>query len=233
MLNTSTIPLSPDLAALSIPERMVRVIDRRRLLIGEHVTEDDFREAEETCDLPVETLKANIGAAIRLARAERHDRPSRPVNPWDIDPDYRKERVKLAAASLAGIIPSETDMFALLRHGDRFAAVELGALWSEIMSETAALFGGTRTTVMARIIVDLTRAVDAYAEQDRSAVAAQLATSMRVVLSALYDQQELPRANVLQTVKVFTGAVEESGLDLRLVEATRNAYGALRDLWGA
>lgn len=234
MLNTSTIPLPPSLAALSIPERMLEVI-RRNAHEGQPTTERDFLDAEETCDLSVDQLHAHIGAAKRLANKEvvRHDQPASPLQPWDFDTDYRKERVRLAAASLAGIIPSETDMFALLRHGDRFTATELGALWSEIMAETTSLFGRTRTSVMARIIVDLTRATDAYAEVNTSAAAAELVTSMRVVLAALHDQQQLPRAHVLQTVRALVGDVEQSILDLRIVDATRSAYGALSELWAA
>lgn len=236
MLNTSTIPLPPSLAALSIPERMLEVI-RRNAHEGQPTTERDFLDAEETCDLSLDQLHAHIGAAKRLANIEvvRDDQPASPLQPWDFDTDYRKQRVRLAAASLAGIIPSETDMFALLRQGDRFTAAELGALWSEIMAETTSLFGRTRTGVMARIIVDLTQAVRAYERMNifELPAMAELAKSMTVVIAALTDQQELPRAHVLQTVRRFVEVTEESALDLRIVEAARNAYGALRDLWGA
>lgn len=63
------IPLLPDIAALTIPERMLLVM-RQRTQQGQPTTRDDFRQAEETCELSDAELDAHIGAAKRLASQE-------------------------------------------------------------------------------------------------------------------------------------------------------------------
>lgn len=137
------VPLAPPLAALSIPERMLAVITRNRLA-GLATTRDDFHQAEETCDLSDAELDANIGRAKRLANrdAVRHDQPAAPVSPWEADPDYRASRIALAAGTLAGLMPTEAEAIAILRTGDRFSVRELGALWPEIITETARIAAG-------------------------------------------------------------------------------------------
>lgn len=141
----TAIPLPPSFAALPIPERMVRVMRERRMQ-GQPTTLDDFLQASETCDLSEAQLAANIGAAKRLIHPEtvRHDQPARPRDPWDFDRDYRKSRVQLAAGMLAGAMPTEAEVHAILRQGDRFTARELGALWPEIIAAAGDLFHETR-----------------------------------------------------------------------------------------
>lgn len=141
-------PIPPSIAGLSIVERMAEVMRRHRMR-GQPTTLSDFLEAEETCDLSEAVLCANIGAAKRLLHPEvvRQDRPLDPVMPWDLDTDYRKERVAKAAAILADlpIRACEPDAFAGLRHG--FSANELRALWSEIIAEAFTLVSRRRLVV--------------------------------------------------------------------------------------
>lgn len=140
----TTIPLPPSISALSIPERMVQVMRDRRMQ-GQPTTLDDFLQAGETCDLSEAQLAANIGAAKRLIHPEtvRHDQPARPHDPWE-DREYRQSRVQLAAGMLAGAMPTEAEVHAILRQGDRFTARELGALWPEIIAAAGDLFHETR-----------------------------------------------------------------------------------------
>lgn len=102
---TSPIPLRPALAALSIAERLCEVIRRNRLE-GRPTTREDFRQAEETCDLTDEQVDAHIGAAKRLMHPEvvRHDQPASPLMPWDADPSYRAERIAEAAGRIAATL---------------------------------------------------------------------------------------------------------------------------------
>ncbi len=130
---------------MTIVERMLEVV-RRQQLQGQATTLADFKEAEETCDLTVAQLTGNIGAVKQLMNREiiRHDQPARPVSPWDIDLDYRKERVERAARLIAGAPQlGDPDMFAVLRTSG-YCARELGALWKEILTEAAAIVRGDR-----------------------------------------------------------------------------------------
>jgi hypothetical protein len=137
------IPLAPALAALTVPERMLAVI-RRQAHQGQPTTREDFRQAEETCDLSDGELDASIGDAKRLANPEvvRHDRPQPPVNPWDHDPEYRKERVAHAAGIIAGLMPNPGDLLVALRQRN-FSTAEIGALWPEIIAAAAHSFSST------------------------------------------------------------------------------------------
>ena len=139
LVHTAAAPVAfapPSLTAMPIVDRMVEVIRRHRLR-GQPTTLADFLQAEETCDLSEATLAANIGAAKRVMSAEviRVNEPSAPVMPWEIDTDYRKERVAKAAGilvdlPLAACTPSA---FSELRHG--YSDRELTELWPEIIAE--------------------------------------------------------------------------------------------------
>lgn len=237
MLNASTTtPLSPALAAMSVQERMLAVVRR----INPHgdpdegpsVTIADFHRAEETCDLTDSQISVNIGAVKRLARqaASETVEPIAPAQPWDLYPDYRKQRIADAAAHLAGLIPSEIDAFVLLRQAN-FEAAELGALWDEIHAETARLYCG-RTGLMARIIVDLTKATDCFDRGASEADDRQLVVSLRIALEALHGNAELPRTHVLQTISAFTARLYEADIDQRIIDNACKAARALRELWG-
>lgn len=134
------VPLVPSLAGLSTVDRML-IVMRRQSRQGQPTTFDDFNEAEETCDLSPAELYGNIGNAKRLMNVEtvRHDQPPAPVMPWDLDRDYRKERVTKAAGMLVALplAACGADAFAGLRQG--FSANELRDLWSEILVEAFAI----------------------------------------------------------------------------------------------
>lgn len=232
MLHVSTTPLSPAYAAMSIPERMVEVI-RRKAGEGQPTTEQDFLQSEETCDLDVDQLKTHIGAATRLANqgADRVIERIAPAKPWDLYPDYRKQRVADAAAHLAGMIPSETDRFALLRQCE-FEADEIGDLWDEITTEAANLIAGHRNGLMARIIVDLTLITDRFALCDGDAADQQLVVSLRVALDALQGNVTAPRAHVVQTFRALLRRLHDTDIDERLAANACKACAALGELWG-
>ena len=138
-------PVPPSIAAMSVVERMVEVMRRLRTR-GQPTTLSDFLEAEETCDLSEAVLCANIGAAKRMIHPEvvRHDQPITPVMPWDLDTDYRKERVAKAAAILADLPASfgDANTFTVLRQA--FGTRELGDLWPEIVSAAASIVDARR-----------------------------------------------------------------------------------------
>lgn len=133
-------PVPASIAAMSIPERMVEVIRRKRLE-GQPTTIVDFLHAEETCDLSEATLGAHLGAAKRMIHPEtvRYDQPAVPVMPWDLDRDYRKERVATAAGILVALPLADcnADAFASLHQG--FSGNELRDLWHEILAEAFAI----------------------------------------------------------------------------------------------
>ncbi len=137
--------IPPSIAALSIPERMVEVMRRQRLQ-GQPTTISDFLEAAETCDLSEAVLCGKIGAAKRMLHPEvvRHDQPVTPVMPWDIDRDYRRERVTKAAGLLAELPRNfgDANTFTVLRQG--FTSRELGDLWPEILAEANAMLCARR-----------------------------------------------------------------------------------------
>lgn len=138
-------PLAPAFAGMTIVERMLEVI-RRNARQGQPTTLSDFREAEETCDLTVGQLTDNIGRAKRLMNTEtiRHDQPARPVWPWDVDEEYRRDRVERAARLITGAPQlGDPDIFAVLRN-EGYCAHELGALWKDILLEAAAIVRGDR-----------------------------------------------------------------------------------------
>lgn len=129
-------PVPPAIAQMSIVDRMVEVIRRKRLE-GQPTTITDFLHAEETCDLSEAQIGAHIGAAKRVMNAEvvRHDQPATPVMPWDMDRTYRKQRVAEAAGILVALPLGNctVDAFAHLHQG--FSANELRDLWHEILAE--------------------------------------------------------------------------------------------------
>jgi len=142
--------LSPEIAALTIPERLIEVIRRKRLE-GQPTTITDFLEAEETCDLSAAVIGANIGAAKRMLRPEivRQVYPATPVMPWDMDPRYRKERVAEAATILVDL-PAQAcnpGAFADSRHG--FSERELKDLWPEIITEALTLISSRKFAVQS------------------------------------------------------------------------------------
>lgn len=234
----TTTPLSPAIAAMSVQERMLAVVRR----INPHgdpdegpsVTIADFQQAEETCDLTDSQISVNIGAVKRLARQAAEAEtvsPIAPAQPWDLYPEYRKERVAAAAAHLAGLIPSETDAFAHLRQAN-FEAAELGALWDEIHAEAARLYTGQRGGIMARVIVDLTRATDCFERGAEEASDKELVLSLRVVLEALHGNVEARRTHVLQTVSALTSRLYDADIDQGIIDNGCKAARALRELWG-
>ncbi|MDF2980932.1 MAG: hypothetical protein K0Q69_704 [Devosia sp.] len=133
-------PIPPSIAQMSIVDRLVEVIRRKRLE-GQPTTIIDFLHAEETCDLSEAQIGAHIGAAKRVMNAEvvRHDQPAAPVMPWDLDRDYRRQRVAKAAGIIVDLPLSDcsVDAFAHLHQG--FSANELADLWSEILGEAFAI----------------------------------------------------------------------------------------------
>lgn len=144
-------PIPPSIAQMSIAERLVEVIRRKRLE-GQPTTITDFLHAEETCDLSEAQIGAHIGAAKRLMKGEvvRHDQPATPVMPWDLDRNYRKERVAHAAGTLVALPLSNcsVEAFAGLHQG--YSANELRDLWPEILTEAFAViqqrkFAGARS----------------------------------------------------------------------------------------
>ncbi|RYE42038.1 MAG: hypothetical protein EOP24_34300 [Hyphomicrobiales bacterium] len=237
MLDVSTTPLSPAIAVMSIQERMLAVVRRINPLgdpdNGPSVSLDDFQRAEETCDLTDSQISVNIGAVKRLARqaAEAKVEPIAPAKPWELYPDYRKQRVADAAVHLAGMIPSETDRFALLRQCE-FEADEIGALWDEITAEAARLIAGHRNGLMARIIVDLTLITDRFERCDGDAADKELVLSLRVGLDALQGNVTVPRAHVVQTFRALLPRLHDTDIDERLVENACKACAALAELWG-
>lgn len=132
--------LSPDLAGLTVPRRMVAVMARQTRM-GQPTTREDFHQAEETCDLTDVELDANIGAAKRLlnARAVRLDQPAAPIDPWDFDRDYRAERVACAADIVAPHLPAGESACVLALRQRQFSAREIGALWDEIIAAARPL----------------------------------------------------------------------------------------------
>jgi hypothetical protein len=133
-------PIPPAIARMSIVDRLVEVIRRKRLE-GQPTTIIDFLHAEETCDLSEAQIGAHIGAAKRVMNSEvvRHDQPAAPVMPWDLDRDYRRQRVAGAAATLVALPVSNcsVEAFASLHQG--YSANELRDLWPEILVEAFAI----------------------------------------------------------------------------------------------
>lgn len=143
-------PLAPAFAEMTIVDRMLEVV-RRQARQGQPTTISDFKEAEETCDLTIGQLTDNIGRVKRLMNTEtiRHDQPARPLWPWEIDEDYRKDRVNRAARLIAGAPQlGDPDMFSVLRN-EGYCARELGALWKDILIEAAAIIRGDRKFAVA------------------------------------------------------------------------------------
>jgi len=111
-----------DWPATPIPLRMARVM-RQQDALGLPTTEDDFLQAEETCDVSLADLKANIGAAKRLiaqgADLAENKTPG--------------QRVTEAASILEPLLPDDQRIFAMLR-ANGYSSVELGDLWPLIMA---------------------------------------------------------------------------------------------------
>ena len=165
MLDHAAYPPPPAVSAQSIPERMAAVMRANRIQ-GQPTTRDDFHQALETCDLSDAELDANIGAAKRLVDPEvvRHDQPPRPGRYWNIDPDYRRERVTRGAALVTRTLPGDdVAVAALLSAG--YCAAEIADLWSEIMAEAGPRhpFGMTPPADLATAI-GRARAMDAVRE---------------------------------------------------------------------
>src|SRR5689334_20287011 len=110
---------------LSIPRRMHRVIERRRHLLDGTVTERDFLEEPETCDLSVEELRDNYGVAKQLVDSGRPE------------PNYnRAERISHGAAGLLSFLPTRQDLIDRLGlFGFDFA--EAAELLPEILDQAA------------------------------------------------------------------------------------------------
>lgn len=149
-----TVPAPPSVASLSIPERMAAVI-RQQAHQGQPTTRDDFHQALETCDLSDAQLDAHIGEAKRLVHPEvvRQDSPPTGIAPWDFLPDYRRERVALAASLVNGLLPGDDVAVATLRSAN-FSNQEIAALWPEIIREVRLrpVFGAEPPANLATVI---------------------------------------------------------------------------------
>lgn len=110
-----------DWSETPIALRMARVM-RRQLELGQPTTEDDFLEAEETCDVSRAELHAQIGAAKRLI-AQGADLA---------EIETTQQRVTRALRLIGGLIPDDTALFEQLRQGG-FSSIEIGALWPHLM----------------------------------------------------------------------------------------------------
>lgn len=145
MLATATIPLAPRFAGLTIPQRMLVVIRRHRAIGDGTTTRENFRQAEETCDLTDAELDANIGAAKRLADPEtvRFDQPQAPAYPWETDRAYRRQRVERAANLIVGLTPDPGQINTVLRTNN-YEPREVGDLYGEIINAAARIFSETR-----------------------------------------------------------------------------------------
>lgn len=134
-----TIPLDPQTAALTIPERMFQVMERNRLQ-GQPTTRNDFRQAAETSDLSDGELDANIGNAKRLIdpRTVRYDEPARPLSPL-ADAGYRKQVSDRMAADLVGLMPTRQVMVTLLMSRG-LSKAELDACFDDAVREAGFRF---------------------------------------------------------------------------------------------
>lgn len=113
---------------LTAPERMVLVM--RRFVADpetDAVTEDDFLEAAETCDLSPGELRENIGAAKRLFEAERLLRNA----------EARAERrLADARAIVSGRLPTAGEVHTDLRNGG-FSNAEIAQMWPALIAQSA------------------------------------------------------------------------------------------------
>lgn len=110
---------------LSIPQRMARVIERKRHLITEVVTRDDFAGEPETCDLDSDELLANIGRAKQLIEGRTPE------------PTYnRAERVRQGTEAIFAVMPDrERVIDTLALHN--FSRLEADALAGDIVAAAA------------------------------------------------------------------------------------------------
>ena len=141
MLNSSTTtPTAPGTlpwAHLDAAQRMARVIEARRFLVGETVTESDFRQAPETCDLSLEDLRANIGRAQIIVQTGRGE------------PAYDREaRICLGVQLVMGMMPAIATIHTTLRQAE-FTNGELANLWDEIIARSADDFHADRAPRLA------------------------------------------------------------------------------------
>ena len=134
---TTTAPGVLPWAHLDIPHRMARVIEARRHLISETVSERDFQEAPETCDLSLDELRANIGRASII------------VHQAAPEPAYDREaRIRLGVQLVMGMMPAIATIHTTLRQAE-FTNGELATLWDEIIARSADDFHADRAPRLA------------------------------------------------------------------------------------
>lgn len=120
---------------LDIPHRMARVIERRRHMLDGTVTERNFGEEPETCDLSLEELRANIGKAQQL------------IDDGAPEPAYdRAARLDAGVSLVMGMLPAIPAIHATLRDNG-FTNSELGDLWDELIARAADDFHADRAPI--------------------------------------------------------------------------------------
>lgn len=143
MLNTQSTPAlsAPGALAwqsLDIPHRVALVIDRGRLVGGfEQVRDVDFQAAPETCDLSIETIRANIGKATKILVEEGVPQ----IATYD-----RAARLKVAGGLVLGLMPAIPTIHTTLRQ-QGFGNAEIAELWNDLITGAARGFRSDRAPV--------------------------------------------------------------------------------------